>query len=94
MTMILGCFSAISSHTIGEIRVIRGVLYRVGHIPPHLDHQAYLFLGMSVGLYLCDATFEEVAPAHVEEDGELLIISARVEAMCRIIVKCYFRGMF
>ena len=96
--MILGCFSAISSHTIGEIRVIRGVLYRVGHIPPHLDHQAYLFLGMSVGLYLCDATFEEVAPAHVEEDGELLIVGAGdvayvVELLFALVVVAHGNGI-
>ena len=31
---------------------------------------------MSVGLDLRDAAIEEVAPAHVEEDGELFVVGA------------------
>ena len=42
----------------------------------HLDGQVYLTFGVRFGVDLADAALEEVRPAHVEEDGELLIVVA------------------
>lgn len=42
----------------------------------HLDGQVYLTFGVRLGVDLADAALEEVCPAHVEEDGELLIVGA------------------
>ena len=36
----------------------------------------HLPFGVGVGMNLCDAALEDVGPAHVEEDGELLIMGA------------------
>ena len=45
-------------------------------VSPHLDAQVYLPFGVCLGVDLADAALEEVAPAHVHEDGELLIVGA------------------
>ena len=42
----------------------------------HFDDQLYLPFGVGVGAELGDAAIEEVAPAHVEEDGELFVVGA------------------
>ena len=46
------------------------------HVSPHLDAQVYLPFGVRLGVDLADAALEEVAPTHVHEDGELLIVGA------------------
>jgi len=47
----------------------------------HLDGQVYLTFGVRFGVDLADAALEEVCPAHVEEDGQLLIVGARWQSM-------------
>ena len=50
--------------------------FSIFHVSLHLDDQLYLPFGVCLGIDLADAALEEVAPTHVEEDGELLIVGA------------------
>ena len=52
------------------------VFVALRHVSPHLDAQVYLPFGVCLGVDLADAALEEVAPTHVHEDGELLIVGA------------------
>ena len=50
--------------------------FSIFHVSLHLDDQLYLPFGVCLGVDLADAALEEVAPTHVHEDGELLIVGA------------------
>ena len=52
------------------------VFVALRHVSLHLDAQVYLPFGVCLGVDLADAALEEVAPTHVHEDGELLIVGA------------------
>ena len=58
----------------------------------------HLPFGVGVGLNLCDAALEDVAPAHVEEDGELLVVGAGdvaevVELLFALVVVAHGNGI-
>ena len=64
----------------------------------HLDHQLHLLLGVGVGAELGDAAIEEVAPAHVEEDGELFVVGAGdvadvVELLFALVIIAHGNGI-
>ena len=58
----------------------------------------HLPFGVGVGLNLCDAALEDVGPAHVEEDGELLIVGAGdvaevVELLFALVIVAHGNGI-
>lgn len=71
-----GPFTAIRVKKGAFLRKILVFVTLILHVSLHLDGQVYLPFGVCLGVDQADAALKEVAPTHVHEDGELLIVGA------------------